>query len=199
MVRRQAFLIYKKTFVLCKCHPTIGQRPFIYCVGAFCKPMFSEAARSRETILKVWRLSGTAFPPLSKHSSNALCFAHTLFRLIRMIAYRLFVTAGGHSSPACAGLLYLIEFKVIYGPGYCALSTQSLPEMLIHKTLSVALVVLWSALRVSCSHDPCPCTKPAVRREWRAFNTEEKAEWIRAVNVGIDSLFTSIVLLKRHS
>ena len=39
----------------------------------------------------------------------------------------------------------------------------------------------------SSYYDPCSCTKPAVRREWRAFSTEEKAEWIRAVNVSINS------------
>ncbi len=59
--------------------------------------------------------------------------------------------------------------------------------MIIYKGLSVALAILWSAVSVSCSHDPYPCTKPAVRREWRTFSTEEKAEWIRAVNVGIDT------------
>ncbi|KAF8495782.1 Di-copper centre-containing protein [Russula emetica] len=54
--------------------------------------------------------------------------------------------------------------------------------MFVNGVLSVALVILLSAQRVSCSYDPCPCTKPAVRKEWRAFSTEEKAEWIRAVN-----------------
>ncbi|KAH8994117.1 Di-copper centre-containing protein [Lactarius hatsudake] len=29
---------------------------------------------------------------------------------------------------------------------------------------------------------PCECTKPSVRREWRAFSAQEKAAWIRAVN-----------------
>jgi hypothetical protein len=36
---------------------------------------------------------------------------------------------------------------------------------------------------------------PAVRREWRAFSTEEKAEWIRAVNVRIDAHLTLVVFL----
>jgi len=44
------------------------------------------------------------------------------------------------------------------------------------------LVFIWSALGVSCSYRPRACTKPAVRREWRAFSASEKAEWIRAVN-----------------
>ncbi|KAI0248310.1 Di-copper centre-containing protein [Lactifluus subvellereus] len=54
--------------------------------------------------------------------------------------------------------------------------------MLVLRVFSVALVVLWSALGVSCSYQKCACTKPAVRREWRAFSTEEKEDWIRAVN-----------------
>ncbi|KAN0111160.1 hypothetical protein V8E52_008772 [Russula decolorans] len=53
--------------------------------------------------------------------------------------------------------------------------------MLVRKSLSVALAILWSTVCVFCSYDPRPCTKPAVRREWRAFSTEEKAEWIRAI------------------
>jgi hypothetical protein len=56
------------------------------------------------------------------------------------------------------------------------------------KSLSVALAILWSTVCVFCPYDPSPCTKPAVRREWRAFSTEEKAEWIRAINVRIDTL-----------
>jgi hypothetical protein len=67
--------------------------------------------------------------------------------------------------------------------------TASIPDMSVHKIqiLSVALAVLWSAVGVSCSYDPRSCTNPAVRKEWRAFSTKEKAEWIRAVNVSIDS------------
>ncbi|KAN0111711.1 Di-copper centre-containing protein [Russula decolorans] len=48
--------------------------------------------------------------------------------------------------------------------------------------LSIALVFVWSVVGVSCSYGPGPCTKPAVRKEWRAFSASEKAEWIRAVN-----------------
>jgi len=57
--------------------------------------------------------------------------------------------------------------------------------MFVYRILSVALAILWSALGVSCSYDPCPCTKPAVRKEWRTFSAHQKAEWIRAVNVSI--------------
>ncbi|KAI0277803.1 hypothetical protein BGY98DRAFT_1176911 [Russula aff. rugulosa BPL654] len=55
--------------------------------------------------------------------------------------------------------------------------------MHLHRTLSVVLVFIWSAVGVSCSYgNKGPCTNPVVRKEWRAFSTNEKAEWIRAVN-----------------
>jgi tyrosinase len=60
--------------------------------------------------------------------------------------------------------------------------------MFVRKSLSVALAILSSTVCVFCSYDPRPCTKPAVRREWRAFSTKEKAEWIRAIKVRIDTL-----------
>ena len=77
----------------------------------------------------------------------------------------------------------------------------SLPDMSVHKIqiLSVALAVLWSAVSVSCFYDPRSCTNQAVRKEWRAFSTKEKAEWIRAVNVRMDSTLASIVLLKEYT
>ena len=59
--------------------------------------------------------------------------------------------------------------------------------MYFYKLLSLSLAILRSALAVSCSFEKCPCTKPAIRREWRALTTEEKADWIRAVNVRIDA------------
>jgi hypothetical protein len=73
--------------------------------------------------------------------------------------------------------------------------------MSVHKIqiLSVALAVLWSAASVSCSYDPYSCTHPAVRKEWRAFSTKEKAEWITAVDVRMDSTLASVVLLKEYT
>jgi hypothetical protein len=59
--------------------------------------------------------------------------------------------------------------------------------MFVRKTFFVALAILWSLVCVSYSYDPRPCAGPAVRREWRAFSTEEKADWIRAVNVRNDT------------
>lgn len=55
--------------------------------------------------------------------------------------------------------------------------------MLTQKIFSVALAIIWSAVGVSCSYPKGTCTKPVVRREWRTFCAQEKAEWIRAVNV----------------
>ena len=60
--------------------------------------------------------------------------------------------------------------------------------MFVHKSLSLALAILWSTVCVLCSYGPSPCTEPKVRREWRAFSTKEKAEWIRAIKVRIDAL-----------
>ncbi|KAH9952948.1 Di-copper centre-containing protein [Russula dissimulans] len=54
--------------------------------------------------------------------------------------------------------------------------------MLIQGIFSVALAVLWSAVGVSCSNDKCSCTNPAIRKEWRKLTTDQRAEWIRAVN-----------------
>ena len=86
--------------------------------------------------------------------------------------------------------------KPIYRPQVCApIYTTSCSDMLVYKLLSVTLAFLWSAPRVFCSYEEHPCTKPAVRREWRAFSTKEKAEWIRAVNVRKGSLIL-VVLLK---
>jgi tyrosinase len=59
--------------------------------------------------------------------------------------------------------------------------------MFVRQPFFVALAILWSAVVVSCSYVPypSPCTEPTIRKEWRALSTEEKTEWIRAVNVRI--------------
>ena len=71
----------------------------------------------------------------------------------------------------------------------CTLSRPA--SMQVTGVLSIALVFVWSVVGVSCSHGPGPCTKPTVRREWRAFSASEKAEWIRAVNVRMSTLLIS--------
>ncbi|KAF8470979.1 Di-copper centre-containing protein [Russula ochroleuca] len=65
--------------------------------------------------------------------------------------------------------------------------------MSFYKLLSVSLAFLWSVMAVSCSCEKCYCTKPAIRREWRAFTTEEKAEWIRAINLPHDPVLSPSV------
>lgn len=35
------------------------------------------------------------------------------------------------------------------------------------------------------------CTKPSVRREWRKLSLDERADWISAFNVRVDSLAPS--------
>ena len=70
--------------------------------------------------------------------------------------------------------------------------------MHIQRTLSVALVIIWSAVGVSCSYGKGPCTKPAVRKEWRAFSTQEKTEWIHAVNVRMRITLALAVVLRRY-
>ena len=66
--------------------------------------------------------------------------------------------------------------------------------MLVYKLLSNALAFFSSALQMS-SYEERSCTKPAIRREWRAFSADEKAEWIRAINVRIDTRLSLDVLL----
>jgi hypothetical protein len=55
--------------------------------------------------------------------------------------------------------------------------------MFVLRLFYVTLAILWSAGAVSCFYKPYSCKKPAIRREWRALTTNQKAEWIRAVNV----------------
>ena len=69
---------------------------------------------------------------------------------------------------------------------------------MVYKLLSTALLTfLWSAQAVSSLYIRSTCTNPVVRKEWRAITTDEKAEWIRAVNVRIlDGGLTLTILLK---
>jgi hypothetical protein len=65
------------------------------------------------------------------------------------------------------------------------ISPRNVPSLT--KLFLSPLPFFWSAVGKTCSYDPCPCTKPVVRREWRAFSIEEKAEWICDVNVRMNS------------
>jgi hypothetical protein len=76
------------------------------------------------------------------------------------------------------------------------LRIPSRPPMLLLLILSVALVVLRSAVAL------CDCVTPQVRREWRSFSTDEKAAWLNAVKVRIDTSHTSLtlaIMLKQYS
>jgi hypothetical protein len=131
-------------------------------------------------------------------------FAHDLHCLLRWSSLNFFSVLAAISHRLVQGVkTHRVTTShrgwLINRPGlYALIYTTSLPDMFVYKILSVALAFLGSALRVSCSssYDECPCTKPAVRREWRAFSTEEKAEWIRAIKVRIYTHLTSAVLLK---
>lgn len=50
--------------------------------------------------------------------------------------------------------------------------------MLILSVLSIFLAVIPLVVGI-------PCTNPSVRKEWRAFNTQEKTAWIQAVTVRV--------------
>ena len=98
-----------------------------------------------------------------------------------------------HSQPSdffqiIASKLPVPPVKPINRPEICApIFTTSRPTMFGRKTFLFSLVILCSLANVSCSYYPRTCAEPAVRREWRAFSTEEKAEWIRAINVRNDA------------
>ena len=169
--------------MLCECRPTIGQRSIVQ--------VFSANSRVSNDVSQPVALIRCRIAPAFQALIKRSMLRTYNCGLIRMITFKLFVSASGHSSPALEHipLSYLIEFKAINRPEDCALVyTTSHPDMFVRKTLLVALVILWSTVCVFCSYAPGPCTKPAVRREWRAFSTEEKAEWIHAIKVRIDTL-----------
>ena len=47
------------------------------------------------------------------------------------------------------------------------------------------VVLLLQVLVHPASVSAAKCTKPSIRKEWRALSRSERAEWIRAVNVSI--------------
>ena len=58
----------------------------------------------------------------------------------------------------------------------------SLPRPYHNMLSSVALAAAALATLSSPAY-AAECITPSVRREWRQFSTEQKAEWISAVNV----------------
>jgi len=55
--------------------------------------------------------------------------------------------------------------------------------MLAFTVFFALLAILSPVVIASPAYEKKPCTKPAVRKEWRTLSTPEKTEWIRAVNV----------------
>ena len=53
--------------------------------------------------------------------------------------------------------------------------------MSLAKNVSLALLLAFVATTYA-TH----CAKPRVRREWRSLSEAERAEWLAAVNVGLD-------------
>jgi hypothetical protein len=65
--------------------------------------------------------------------------------------------------------------------------------MFVLRLFSIALAILGSTVGVSGSSETrYSCDKPAVRKEWRKLSTDEKAEWIRAVNVRMGCSLASL-------
>jgi hypothetical protein len=63
----------------------------------------------------------------------------------------------------------------------------SLPRtaMLVLRVLFASLALISSAVGAPSAHKRGECHNPSVRREWRAFSSQEKAAWIQAVNVRV--------------
>lgn len=55
--------------------------------------------------------------------------------------------------------------------------------MLILNVFFSSLAILCSVVGASSTYEKKACIKPAVRKEWRVLSSQEKTEWIRAVNV----------------
>jgi len=49
--------------------------------------------------------------------------------------------------------------------------------------LATGVFSFFLTLVLSLAAAPSPCIKPSVRKEWRALEAQEKAAWIKAVNV----------------
>ena len=57
--------------------------------------------------------------------------------------------------------------------------------MLAIRVLFVSLAIISAVIGTPYPPQNKVCTRPSVRKEWRAFSTREKAAWIRAVNVSV--------------
>jgi hypothetical protein len=109
--------------MLCECRPTIGQRSIVQVF--FASPRVSND--DSHGVAPIRCRFSPAFQALIKRS----VLRTYNFGLIRMITFRLFVSAGGHSSPALEHipLSYLIEFKAINRPEFVPPFTQHLAQI----------------------------------------------------------------------
>lgn len=58
--------------------------------------------------------------------------------------------------------------------------------MLVLRVIFASLALISSAVGAAPSaYKRGGCDNPSVRKEWRAFNSQEKAAWIQAVNVRV--------------
>ena len=138
-----------------------------------------------------------------------LCFSRTLCASLRSLLYSAdYSLAGCYQNSWLIWLNWPPFLLDLYGVGTTGkvttaklinrlrgpcLHLPNIPDM-VYK---LALAFLWSALAVSCSYAKHHCTNPVVRKEWRAMTTQERAEWIRAINVRIiDTVLEFIILLK---
>lgn len=64
------------------------------------------------------------------------------------------------------------------------ISTVSRSAMLVLGVLSISLAIISSVVGAPYTHEKS-CSKPSVRKEWRAFSANEKSAWIQAVNVRV--------------
>ena len=74
------------------------------------------------------------------------------------------------------------------------ISAVSRSAMLVLRVLSISLAIISSVVGAPYTHEKA-CTKPSVRKEWRAFSAREKAAWIRAINVRVKYIMLTFLLI----
>jgi len=63
---------------------------------------------------------------------------------------------------------------------------------------NVARFVLFCGAAVASVRAAAHCSNPGVRKEWRTLSTDERAEWITAVNVRLYLSSPSYLKFKPH-
>ena len=158
--------------------PIIRQYSFAYRAGLFCKPPSPYVPQGKLLINALSPRFYDAHETLCASFRGLLYSADDRYQslsILSAIPPRLVRGVGTTGNVTTA--------KLINKLGDLCLHLPNIPDM-VYK---LALAFLWSAQAVSSSYVKYPCTNPVVRREWRAITTEERAEWIRAINVRIDT------------